>query len=170
MLNVENFGIANGILLADPVILNNKDGSRKVLMTVICSDMTRDENGNRTCQHIPVQGFIPKSYKGIGPYEYLHRGEEVHVEYTIKANPYQGENGIILQIDSIKFGKDIKAKLENKPEPKQPKPAPAPVKTETPAAPAAAPTPITKTTVPQVFPQENANPEPEDFDLDLDFE
>lgn len=112
MLNLDNFGIVNGTLQADPVILKNKDGSKKILMTVLCSDMTRDRNGNRTFQSIPVQGFIPKTYNGIGPYEFLKMGDEVHVEYSIKANPYQGENAIIMQIDSIKFGKDIKAHIQ----------------------------------------------------------
>lgn len=158
MMNIDNFGIANGILQADPVILNNKDGSRKVLMTIICSDMTRDTNGNRTFQHIPVQGFIPKTYKGIGPYEYLHQGEEVHAEYTIKANPYQGENGIILQIDSIKFGKDIKAKVNPKAEfaKSVAETAPEPTPVNTPAKPA-----------PAII-QEAPNPKPEDFDIEFD--
>lgn len=130
MLNIENFGIANGILINDPVVLINKDKSKKILLTVRCTDMTRDKNGNRTFQNIPLQGFIPKSYDGIGPYKYLHAGDEVHAEYTIKANPYQGEHSIICQIDSIKFGKDMKATLpktaekNNKPSAPAPKAAP----------------------------------------------
>lgn len=112
MINLDNFGIANGILQNDPVILDNKDGSKKVLLTVLASDMTRNEQGNRTFQKIPLQGFIPKTYKGVGPYGYLRKGEEVHVEYCIKANEFNHTTHLVLQIDSIKFGKDIKAKEE----------------------------------------------------------
>lgn len=167
MMNIDNFGIANGILQSDPVILNNQDGSKKVLMTVICSDMTRDQNGNRTFQNIPIQGFIPKSYKGIGPYAYLHQGDEVHVEYTIKANPYLGENSIILQIDSIKFGKDIKAKITKSQEP-------LPQQKETPPAQTESNTPVNttqETPEPQPAVQNiEPTPAPEDFDLDLDLD
>lgn len=112
MINLDNFGIANGILQNDPVILDNKDGSKKVLLTVLASDMTRNDQGNRTFQKIPLQGFIPKTYKGVGPYGYLRKGEEVHVEYCIKANEFNHTTHLVLQIDSIKFGKDIKAKEE----------------------------------------------------------
>lgn len=109
MVNTDNFGIANGILKNDPVIFDNKDGSKKILLTVLASDMTRDANGNRTFQRIPLQGFIPKTYNGIGPYKYLKKGEEVHVEYCVKVTDYNPNEPLILQIDSIKFGKNLKS-------------------------------------------------------------
>lgn len=112
-VNLDNFGIINGTLQADPTILTNQDGSKKVLMIVNVSDMTRDTNGNRTFQQIPVQAFIPKTYNGIGPYKYLHQNDEVHIEYILKSNLFQNEINLIVQIDTIKFGKDVRTPSPN---------------------------------------------------------
>ena len=113
-VNLDNFGIINGTLQSDPTILTNQDGSKKVLMIVNTSDMTRDKNGNRTFQQIPVQAFIPKTYNGIGPYKYLHQNDEVHIEYILKSNLFQNEINLIAQIDTIKFGKDVKVPTTTK--------------------------------------------------------
>lgn len=113
MINTDNLGIANGVLLDSPVITQNRDGSKKIIMDIMSSDMTRDEDGNRTFTKIRLQGFLPASYDGNGPYEYLHRGEEVHVEYTIKTNTFAGKTNLILQIDEIKFGNDMKYKCSD---------------------------------------------------------
>ena len=105
MINLDNFGGCIGTLQNNPVILPNRDGSKKILMTVLCSDITKS-NGHKTYQRIPVQGFIPKTYKGNGPYGYLHAGDEVHIEYSLKTTDHNGKTEVICQIDSIKFGKE----------------------------------------------------------------
>lgn len=115
MINIDNFGGCIGTLQNDPIILDNRDGSRKVLMTILCPDLSTGKNKPRTYQRIPVQGFIPKTYKGKSPYAYLHAGDSVHIEYTMKANHHNNQTELICQIDTIKFGKELPDTLEKEP-------------------------------------------------------
>lgn len=109
MKNINNNGILNGTLKTDPVFVNNKDGSKKALITLVTTDQVITENGQilMVTKNLPMQGFIPRSYKGLGPYGFLKAGERVETEYAIKSNKYNNQLNIILQIDSIKFGKNL---------------------------------------------------------------
>lgn len=100
MRNPNNYGTLKGILQTEPHIIPNKDGSKKVFLNL----QVKYKNSTQT---IPLQGFIPNTFKGNGPYGYLKAKETVFVEYCIKMNEYHGQNNLILQIDSIKFGKDL---------------------------------------------------------------
>lgn len=117
MKNINNNGTLNGILKADPVFVNNKDGSKKALITLTCNEQVIDTNGNTitVTRNIPMQGFIPKTYKGLGPYGFIKSGEYIETEYCIKSNMYNNQINIIIQIDNIKFGKNLSHKTtENK--------------------------------------------------------
>ena len=117
MKNVNNNGILNGTLKTDPVFVNNKDGSKKALITIVTTEQVVTENGQvlTVTRNLPMQGFIPRSYRGLGPYGFLKAGERVETEYAIKSNRYNNQLNIILQIDSIKFGKNLStAKKSNK--------------------------------------------------------
>lgn len=117
MKNINNNGTLNGILKADPVFVNNKDGSKKALITLTCNEQVMDINGNiiNITRNIPMQGFIPKTYKGLGPYGFIKSGEYIETEYCIKSNKYNNRLNVIIQIDNIKFGKNLsQKKTENK--------------------------------------------------------
>lgn len=117
MKNINNNGTLNGILKADPVFVNNKDGSKKALITLICNEQVVTPDGQiiNVTRNIPMQGFIPKTYKGLGPYGFIKSGEYIETEYCIKSNPYNDQLNIIIQIDNIKFGKNLSyRKTENK--------------------------------------------------------
>lgn len=104
MLNTNNYGTAMGLLKDVPNIIPNKDRSKKVFLTLL---VTNTDETTKQTQEIPFQGFIPNTFKGDGPYGYLKKNEPVRVLYNIKANPYDDGNAIILQIDSIQFGKNL---------------------------------------------------------------
>lgn len=109
MKNINNNGILNGTLKTDPVFVNNKDGSKKALITIVTTEQVVTENGQvlTVTRNLPMQGFIPRSYRGLGPYGFLKTGERIETEYAIKSNMYNNQLNIILQIDSIKFGKNL---------------------------------------------------------------
>lgn len=108
MKNQNNYGTLQGSLQTAPHIRENQDGSKKVFLNVKVTSHGRTHI-------IPLQGFIPKSFKGNGPYGYLKAQETVFIEYTIKSHWYQDKLQVILQIDNIFFGKDL-AKVKQ-PEP-----------------------------------------------------
>lgn len=100
MRNPNNYTILYGLLKHDPIIHPNTDGSKRVQITLLVND-----NGNTI--EIPCQGFLPKTYKGTGPYGYLKQGEPVEVECCLRASKQWGIN---LQIDQISFGKNMQQK------------------------------------------------------------
>lgn len=100
MKNPNNYGTLQGSLQTTPHIRENQDGSKKVFLNVKVTSHGRTHI-------IPLQGFIPKSFKGNGPYGYLKAQETVFIEYTMKSHWYQDKLQVILQIDNIFFGKDL---------------------------------------------------------------
>lgn len=100
MKNPNNYGTLQGSLQTAPHIRENQDGSKKVFLNVKVTSHGRTHI-------IPLQGFIPKSFKGNGPYGYLKAQETVFIEYTMKSHWYQDKLQVILQIDNIFFGKDL---------------------------------------------------------------
>lgn len=105
MINMQNFGQVTGRLARDPNIIINRDGSRRVFLTIVAEDGYTDRNGNRGSQFVPCEAYIPAS-RGDGVYSLLESGAAVSVAYSVRNNNYRmasGEMhyGIILQIERI---------------------------------------------------------------------
>lgn len=88
-INTSNFGIAQGRLTKDPVFFDNKDGSKKVMITVAAQDSFKNAAGERTTQFIQLEGFISNKSNGIGVYAYMHKGDMVNVAYGVRTNNYE---------------------------------------------------------------------------------
>jgi len=88
-INTSNFGIAQGRLTKDPVFFDNKDGSKKVMITVAAQDSFKNASGERTTQFIQLEGFISNKSNGIGVYAYMHKGDMVNVAYGVRTNNYE---------------------------------------------------------------------------------
>ncbi len=64
-----HFNLTGGVTRA-PKILDNKDGSKKVLFTIACG-AGRFVDGAELTNFIPVEAFIPASFKNAEPYASL---------------------------------------------------------------------------------------------------
>lgn len=84
MANVRNFGVILGRLVADPMVFDNADGSKKVRFTVAARDNFKTQ-GEYKSQFIPVEAFIPAG-KGLGVYEYTKKGSLVDLEYSVRTS------------------------------------------------------------------------------------
>lgn len=96
MMNLRNYAVFEGRLTHDPKILVNKDGSRKVLLTIACQNnyesTVRDEQGNTTkarqSEFVQLEAFISKENKTNGAYAFMEKGDLVGIHATVKANSY----------------------------------------------------------------------------------
>ena len=106
MKNIRNYGVVTGRLAKDLEVYNNRGGSRKILLLVAAQDNYTDRDGNRGCQFIPLEAFIPASQRTNGVYEYLERGDLISCCYTVRNNTYKDRYGKtvynnVLQIDEV---------------------------------------------------------------------
>ena len=88
MANLRNVGRVVGRLTKDPVVFTNKDGSRKVMITIAARDNFKAKDGSTGTQFVPVEAFIPSSKKGNGVYDYMAKGHMIGVEYEVRNNNY----------------------------------------------------------------------------------
>lgn len=94
MANIRNIGIAEGRLTKDPVVFNNSDGSKKVMVTVAVQDNYKNSTtGERGTQFINLEAFISNKSKGLGAFDYMHKGDLVGFEYTVRSNNYTDKEG-----------------------------------------------------------------------------
>lgn len=95
MANIRNFGIAEGRLTKDPAVFTNSDDSKKVMVTVAVQDNYKSKTtGERNTQFINLEAFISNKSKGLGAFDYMHKGDLVGFEYTIRSNNYTSKNGV----------------------------------------------------------------------------
>lgn len=117
MANLRNFGITEGRLTKDPVVFNNKDGSRKIMITVAAQNSYKNKAGVRESQFLPFEAFVPAANATNGVFDYTHKGDLVGIEYEVRNNNYKdpktGEDvyGIVLFVQNVDL-KEGKAKTD----------------------------------------------------------
>ena len=87
-MNHKNFGIVEGRLTRDAVLLTNKDGSRKALFTIAAQGNYKGSDGKYPVDFINFEGFIPAGNSN-GVYDYLKKGVMAGVEFTVKSSRYE---------------------------------------------------------------------------------
>lgn len=111
-LNLDNVGFAEGRCSHDPTVFDNKDGSKKVRITLALADNYKGRDGQRGTQYIPMEAFISAdrfASNGLGVYDNIKSGDKVKVEYSLRNNNYTDKDtgkpvyGIVAVIDSIKM-------------------------------------------------------------------
>lgn len=86
--NIRNTGTAIGRLTRDPAVFANKDGSHKVMLTLACQDNFKSgADKKRGTNFVSVEAFVPAG-KGTGVYAYMHQGDLVGVEYSVRSSSY----------------------------------------------------------------------------------
>lgn len=106
-----HFNLTGGVTRT-PKILDNKDGSKKVLFTIACGAGRFVDDAELT-NFIPVEAFIPASFKNAKPYTSLTPGAIVAVEGTIRSSHHTDKDGQeqyavvnhIEDIDVVRWGK-----------------------------------------------------------------
>lgn len=111
MSNISNYGQAIGRATKNPQVFTNKDGSRKVMLTVAAQDNftsgTGDDKSKKT-RFIPVEGFIRANKQGNGVYDLIHEGDLIAVTYSVRNNNYtdaagNAQYGIVLNVEDIQL-------------------------------------------------------------------
>ena len=107
MMNLNNYGVLTGRLAKDVFVFDNKDGSRKVKLTLAVQNNYRNAEGIHEAQFIPVEAFIP-SGKTLGAYDYMHKGDKITVQYVVKATHYTDVSSneiyaVVLQIENVRL-------------------------------------------------------------------
>lgn len=114
MLNLSNYGIGEGRITKKPVIMDNKDGSKKVFVTLAVQDnFTSGSDKERKTQFINLEGFVPKDRKA-SVYEKLEVGDKVAIQYRVETPSYEKDGQTIyktaLVIENIQFKESMAEK------------------------------------------------------------
>lgn len=91
-MNMNNFGIVDGRMARDPKIFTNADDSRKVMVSVAAQHDYKSKDGKRGVDYLQLEAFIPADKQGNGAFDYLHKGDRVAFQYTVKQNTFE-KNG-----------------------------------------------------------------------------
>lgn len=91
-MNLNNFGIVNGRMAKDPKVFTNSDGSRKVMVSVATQHDYKGKDGKRGVDYIQLEAFLPADKEGNGAFDYLHKGDRVAFQYTVRQNVFE-KNG-----------------------------------------------------------------------------
>lgn len=114
MLNLSNYGIGEGRITKKPVMMDNKDGSKKVFVTLAVQDnFTSGSDKERKTQFINLEGFVPKDRKA-SVYEKLEVGDKVAIQYRVETPSYEKDGQTIyktaLVIENIQFKESMAEK------------------------------------------------------------
>ena len=114
MMNLSNFGIAEGRVTKKPVSMDNKDGSKKVFVTVAAQDnFASGADKERKSQFINLEGFVPKDRK-YSVYDKLEVGDKIAVQYRVETPSYEKNGETVyktaLVIENVQFKESMAEK------------------------------------------------------------
>ena len=113
IMMVQNSFVGIGRVTRDPVILENKDGSRKVKFTLAIQDSFKSDAGRtgekkRATQFIPMEAFIRKEdveAGKLGVWPHVHEGDRIACGGHMKSEQYEKNGEMIyttkLVVDSV---------------------------------------------------------------------
>lgn len=123
-MNTRNFGIVTGRLAQDPVVFDNKDGSKKVKVKLAVADNFKSGPDQvKQTRFVELDGFVnaENAKKGLGVYGMMHQGDMVSLQYTLQPNSYEkgGEtvyvtNLLIQQVDLLESRATTQARAAKK--------------------------------------------------------
>ena len=114
MLNLSNYGICEGRITKKPVAMDNKDGSKKVFVTLAVQDnFASGKDKERKTQFLNLEGFVPKDRQS-SVYEKLEVGDKVAIQYRVETPSYEKDGQTIyktaLVIENIQFKESMAEK------------------------------------------------------------
>lgn len=114
--NATNLVMVTGRLARDPKQFTNKDGSRKVLFTVVANQNFKNRNGERGTDAIQFQAFLSKDIKNKTVYDYINQGTLVSVQGTIRTNNYEKDGEMVYDTQILSENVQILMNPKNKQE------------------------------------------------------
>ena len=91
-INPRNFGIAICHLGRDPKVFTNRDGSKKILMSLAVRQNYKGSDGKHGTDWVDLEAFVPAN-SGDGVYPLLHKGTKLMAMYTVSTSTYVDANG-----------------------------------------------------------------------------
>lgn len=85
MLNLRNYGIYEGRLAQDPVFFATAGGGENVILKVGCRrNFTSAGAAEPESDFAAFRGYIPKTTANHGVYGFLHTGDLVSIQYSLR--------------------------------------------------------------------------------------
>ena len=114
MMNLSNYGMCEGRVTKKPVAMDNKDGSKKVFVTLAVQDnFASGKDKERKTQFLNLEGFVPKDRQS-SVYEKLEVGDKVAIQYRVETPSYKKDGQTIyktaLVIENIQFKESMAEK------------------------------------------------------------
>lgn len=91
--NKDNLSTLKGTLVEKPRIYLNKDGSRKIIITLAVKRNFRNKNGIFETDFIKLQDFLPSNNSDNGPYDNLSKGDIITVTSEDRSSIYTNSEG-----------------------------------------------------------------------------
>ena len=114
MMNLSNYGMCEGRVTKKPVAMDNKDGSKKVFVTLAVQDnFASGKDKERKTQFLNLEGFVPKDRQS-SVYEKMEVGDKVAIQYRVETPSYEKDGQTIyktaLVIENIQFKESMAEK------------------------------------------------------------
>jgi single-stranded DNA-binding protein len=107
-LNQNNFGIVAGRLTRDVAIFDNKDGSKKALVSVAVDNNFTSRDGKRHSQFLSLEAYIPATVEGLGAFAHMAKGDAVGFEVHLEADQYTKDGQTVYTQKVVIDGVDFK--------------------------------------------------------------
>lgn len=107
--NLNNNGVIAGRLAADPRILTNSDGSRKIFATVYADNNWKGKDGKRGSERIGVEAFVNKKFTTNGAFDHMVKGDEVAFGYHLEMDEYTKNGETVYQLKVVVDTVDLRS-------------------------------------------------------------
>lgn len=101
MSNIANNVTTIGHLTSDPVFFQNKDGSRRVRLTVAARNNFTSRDGKVKSQFVSLTKLLPAD-RGNGAFDYIHEGDLVGFGSHVESDSYQ-KNGETIYVQTLEI-------------------------------------------------------------------
>lgn len=85
---MRNLVTLTGRLTKDPVVFENADGSKTVMVDIAVQNSFTNKEGKRDSQFIKTQAFVKAGAKSLGPYEHIKKGDLVGLNGELRSTQY----------------------------------------------------------------------------------
>lgn len=119
-MNLRNFGQVEGRLVRDPKVFENKDGSKKIIVTLAVNNNFKSRDGEVHTQFPSLEAYLSGGKEGNGPYDYMKKGDLVGFGYSIRTGSYEKDGETIytqtLLIEDVDLKETKKSKAQRETE------------------------------------------------------
>ena len=84
----------------EPQIMENASGVKTVLMT-LAVNRGKNKDGEQLVDYIPVKGFVQKSAKSNGPYDFIGKGQLIAIEAQLRSGQFEKDGEMIYTTDIV---------------------------------------------------------------------